>query len=109
MEREMTGARKESAFSPKHHGSPNFANACPASAGPIVIAILNWIEFSAIALGISSLSTREGISAEYAGPPKACANPETNDRQSICQTCIRPVVTSTVSIVAQAICTYCEA
>src|SRR5580765_4385964 len=35
MVREMIGARKESAFRPKHHCSPNFANACPASAGPI--------------------------------------------------------------------------
>ena len=29
MESEMTGARKESAFSPKHHFSPNFASAMP--------------------------------------------------------------------------------
>ncbi len=63
IESEMTGARKESAFSPKHHFSPNFANARPASAGPMVTAKLNWIEFSAMAFGMSSLLTRVGISA----------------------------------------------
>jgi hypothetical protein len=60
----MMGARKESAFSPKHHFSPNFAKAWPASAGPMVTAMLNWMEFSAMALGMSSRSTRVGISAE---------------------------------------------
>ena len=33
-ESEMIGARKESAFKPKHHFSPSLAKACPASAGP---------------------------------------------------------------------------
>lgn len=104
----MIGARKESAFRPKHHCSPNFANACPASAGPIVTPVLNWIEFSAMAFGMSSLLTKLGISAWYAGPPKACAKPEMNERQSICHTCIPAVATSTVSAGAQAICTYWE-
>ena len=63
MESEMTGATKEIAFSPKHHFSPSFANARPASAGPTVMAMLNWIEFSAMAFGMSSRSTRVGISA----------------------------------------------
>ena len=62
-ESEMIGARNESAFNPKHHCSPNFANACPASAGPIVTAALNWIELSAMAFGMSSRLTRLGISA----------------------------------------------
>ena len=39
--RDMMGARKESAFNPKHHFSPNFAKAIPASAGPTVTARLN--------------------------------------------------------------------
>ncbi len=38
---ETMGARKESAFKPKHHVSPNFARAMPASAGPMVTARLN--------------------------------------------------------------------
>ena len=71
MESEMIGARKESALSPKHHFSPNFAKAMPASAGPMVTAMLNWIEFSAMAFGMSSRLTKVGISAWYAGPPKA--------------------------------------
>src|SRR5947209_2103072 len=62
-DRVSIGARKDTALSPKHHDSPNFDNASPARAGPTVIAILNWIEFRAIALGMSSRSTRVGISA----------------------------------------------
>src|SRR5579863_831589 len=77
MESEMTGARKEIAFRPKHQDSPSLASACPASAGPIVTAVLHWIEFSAMAFGLSSLLTRVGIRAEYAGPPNACARPAT--------------------------------
>ena len=62
-ESEMMGARNERAFRPKHHFSPSFASACPASAGPTMTATLNWIEFSAMAFGISSFSTRVGINA----------------------------------------------
>ena len=60
-------------------------------------------------LGFSSLLTKVGISARYAGPPKAWAKPQTNERQRICQTSISPVATSPVSSVALAICTYWEA
>src|SRR5437588_13042143 len=77
IESEMIGARKETALSPKHHFSPSFARAWPASAGPMVTAILNWIEFNAMAFGISSRSTKVGMSAWYAGPPNAWANPDT--------------------------------
>src|ERR1039458_7294740 len=49
-ESEMIGARKDNAFSPKHHFSPSLAKACPASAGPTMTATLNWIEFRAMAL-----------------------------------------------------------
>ena len=63
IDSEMIGARKESAFNPKHHFSPSLASACPASAGPTMTATLNWIEFSAMALGMSSRSTRVGINA----------------------------------------------
>ena len=41
IDSEIIGARNESALSPKHHFSPSFASACPASAGPIVTAMLN--------------------------------------------------------------------
>ena len=41
IKRETIGARNDSAFSPKHHFSPSFAKAKPASAGPIVTATLN--------------------------------------------------------------------
>ena len=61
-----------------------------------------------MAFGMSSFSTSVGISAWYAGPPKACANPETNERQRMCQTCTTPVATRIVSSVAVAICTYWE-
>ena len=60
----MIGATKDSAFSPKHHFSPRRARVIPPSAGPIVTARLNWIEFSAMALGMSSRSTSVGINAE---------------------------------------------
>src|SRR5579862_7281356 len=83
---EMIGARNDTALSPKHHLSPSLASVIPASEGPMVTARLNWIEFSAIALGISSRSTNVGISAEYAGPPNACAKPFTHDKLRICQT-----------------------
>ena len=63
IDSEMIGARKESAFRPKHHFSPSFAKACPASAGPTMTATLNWIEFRAMAFGMSSFSTSVGISA----------------------------------------------
>src|SRR5579863_8784784 len=86
IESEMIGARNEIAFNPKHHVSPSLARVIPASAGPTVTARLNWMEFNAMALGMSSRSTSVGISAEYAGPPKACASPDANDRQRICQT-----------------------
>jgi hypothetical protein len=41
IDSEIMGARKLSAFSPKHHFSPNRAKACPASAGPTITATLN--------------------------------------------------------------------
>ena len=63
MDSETMGARKESAFKPKHHFSPSFAKACPARAGPTITATLNWIEFSAMAFGMSSRSTSVGINA----------------------------------------------
>src|SRR5579862_7078913 len=86
IDSEMMGARKDIAFRPKHHFSPSLANAWPASAGPMVTAMLNWIEFRAIAFGMSSRSTRVGISAWYGGPPKAWAKPDTKERQTICHT-----------------------
>ena len=61
--RVTTGARKDKAFSPKHHFSPRRAKVIPASAGPTVTARLNWIELSAMAFGMSSRSTSVGISA----------------------------------------------
>src|ERR1700692_471543 len=87
IDKEIIGARKERAFKPKHHFSPNFAKACPASAGPTMTATLNWMEFNAMAFGMSSFSTRVGISAWKAGPPKACAKPEIKERQRMCHTC----------------------
>src|SRR5215467_10339423 len=86
IESVIIGARNEIAFRPKHHFSPSLASVIPANAGPIVTARLNWIEFRAMAFGMSSRSTRVGMSERYAGPPKACANPETNDRHRIGQT-----------------------
>src|SRR5664280_47590 len=62
-----------------------------------------------MAFGMSSRSTNVGISAEYAGPPKACAKPDINDRQRMGQTWVSPVATRTVRMVALAICTYWEA
>src|ERR1700692_649413 len=106
IDSEMMGARKEIAFKPKHHFSPSFAKAWPASAGPIITATLNWMEFRAIAFGMSSFSTKVGMSAWYAGPPKAWANPEMKERQRMCQTGTRWVATRSVRIAAVAICTY---
>ncbi len=60
----------------------------PASTGPTTRARLNWIEFSATALGRSSRSTSVGTSAWYAGPPKDCARPTTKERVRMIQTWI---------------------
>ena len=60
IESDTIGARKDSAFSPKHHFSPSLAKVCPASAGPTMTATLNWIEFRAMAFGMSSFSTKRG-------------------------------------------------
>src|SRR6516164_7318723 len=97
MDSVITGARNDSAFKPKHHFSPNRARVNPPRAGPIVTARLNWIEFSAIAFGISSRSTNVGISDRYAGPPNACAVPDTNERHRIGQTWAGPMATRTVN------------
>src|ERR1035437_2087963 len=75
-------ATNEIPFNPKHQSAPSFASATPPSTGPMIRARLNWIEFSAMALGRSSFGTSDGISAEYAGPPKLCAMPTVNDRRS---------------------------
>ena len=50
-------------------------------------ARLNWVEFRAIAFGMSSRRTRFGRSDWYAGPPNACAVPVTPDSARMCQTC----------------------
>src|SRR5215469_3335715 len=99
----MIGAKNEIAFRPKHHFSPNLASVIPPNAGPIVTARLNWIEFRAMAFGISSRSTSVGMSDRYAGPPKAWANPETNDKHRIGQTWLKPKATRTVRAAALAI------
>src|SRR5215467_13107035 len=103
IERVMIGAKNEIAFRPKHHFSPSRASVIPPNAGPTVTARLNWIEFKAIAFGISSRSTRVGMSDRYAGPPKACANPERNDRHRMGQTRLSPKATRTVRVAALAI------
>ena len=58
-----TGAANDKVFSAKHHVAPSLARATPPKAGPIITAALNWMEFRAMALGISSLLTRVGMSA----------------------------------------------
>src|ERR1700677_5028853 len=54
-----------------------------------------------MAFGMSSFSTSVGISAEYAGPPKDWATPETNDRQRISQTWTTSLATRIVAISAE--------
>src|SRR5262245_62808528 len=54
-------ARNETPFNRKHAAAPKPENASPATIGPIMRAKLNWIEFSAIAFGMSFFSTSIGI------------------------------------------------
>ena len=54
--------RNETPFSPKHATMPNAVSAAPAMSGPMIRARLNWIEFSATALGRCSLLTSDGMS-----------------------------------------------
>src|SRR5258708_7684820 len=61
-----------------------------------------------MAFGISSGSTSVGINAEYAGPPNACASPDTAESHKIAHQCLNPVATSAVNIPALAIWIYCE-
>ena len=61
---EMITAIKETPLSPKHHDAPNRVSATPPTVGPRTRATLNWMEFSAIAFGRSSVFTRVGIRAE---------------------------------------------
>ena len=64
INRETIGARNDSVLSAKHHVSPSACSAQPPKAGPTITAALNWMEFSAMALGMSSLGTRVGMRAE---------------------------------------------
>src|SRR6267378_1693357 len=59
----------------------------PNASGPSTRATLNWIELSATAFGRSFLSTSDGMSDWYAGPPNACATPVTNDSVRTSQFC----------------------
>ena len=52
---DMITGRKLKAFIPKHIPSPNFSKISPARAGPIIREKLTIEEFSASALGKSSL------------------------------------------------------
>src|SRR5262245_16426749 len=90
MYSEVITATKLTPFNPKHQVAPRVFRAMPPITGPIIRAKLNWIEFSAIAFGRSSGSTSVGTTAEYAGPPKDCAVPVTNDSIRIGQTWRKP-------------------
>ena len=54
--------RNEMPFSVKHDTIPKRCSAMPASSGPRTRAMLNWMEFNAIAFGRSSVLTRDGMS-----------------------------------------------
>ncbi len=56
----MITATNERPLSPKHQAAPSPVSARPPSIGPITRARLNWMEFSAMALGRSSFSTSDG-------------------------------------------------
>ncbi len=82
---EAMTTRNDRPFSAKHAADPSAASATPASRGPMMRARLNWMEFSAMALGISSRRTSIGRSDWYAGLPKACAVPVMHDSARISQ------------------------
>ena len=95
-------------FSAKHHVAFSLVRAIPPSTGPITRARLNWMEFSAMALGKSSFSTNIGTRAEYAGPPNDCAVPTINERVRMCQTRTTPIAASEARVNAQVSCTHCD-
>ncbi len=55
-------AMNDSPFSVKHIAAPSAASVAPARSDPTIRERLNWIEFSAIALGRSFLLTSDGTS-----------------------------------------------
>src|ERR1700722_29805 len=106
MYSEIMTAMNEIPFRPKHQSGPSLTSAMPPRAGPMTRPTLNWMEFSAMALGRFSLGTREGMSAEYAGPPKLWAEPTMNDKTRMCQTLSTCRKVSAASVSAVVICTY---
>ena len=62
-ERNDRGEKRHARSARSTRSCPNLASAMAPSAGPTITAALNWMEFSAMALGMSSLSTSVGISA----------------------------------------------
>ena len=80
----------------------------PPDVGPSTRDRLNCVELSAIAFGRSRRGTSVGSIDWYAGPPKACPQPEMKDSAKMYQTLTWCVRISAVSVKAENICTYCE-
>ena len=68
----------------KHQAAPIRARNTPANAGPRTLALLNIMEFSAIALGRSSFPTISGKNAWRAGASKALTRPNKAARIITC-------------------------
>ena len=93
----MMTARKEMPLSVKHHAAPITASISPATAGPMIRALLNIIEFSAIALGRSFLPTNSGTSAWRPGASKALTTPNSAESTITCHSCITPAKVNAAS------------
>ena len=104
----MIGARNESPFNPKHHISPNCVSAMPPITGPITRATLNWIDFSAIAFGMSSFSP--AWESAPGRPGRRRPAPARNERKAedLPDRARGGRRSAAVSRKAQPICTHCE-
>jgi hypothetical protein len=83
--RAMITPIKETALIVKHHAGPNSAYVIPAIAGPTAVAVLNIVEFKAIAFVRSSLFTSSSIKDCLAGASNELAIPRKNASTIICQ------------------------
>ena len=79
---------------------PTFAISKPATAGPIICAALNEVEFNATALGRSSSPTISATKVCLTGASSAAAEPDRKANTYTCQSRMTPAIVRTPSMSA---------
>ena len=74
---------------------PTFAISKPATAGPIIWAALNEVEFNATALGRSSSPTISATKVCLTGASSAAAEPDRKANTYTCQSRMNPAIVRT--------------